>query len=40
EYALTDNIKITPGVIVITAPDYNEDNSPLVIGTIRTTFTF
>lgn len=40
EYALTDNIKITPGVIVITAPDYNNDNSPLVIGTIRTTFTF
>jgi hypothetical protein len=40
EYALTDNIKITPGVIVITAPDYNDDNSPLVIGTLRTTFTF
>jgi Carbohydrate-selective porin, OprB family/S-layer homology domain len=40
EYALTDNIKITPGVIVITAPDSNDDNSPLVIGTIRTTFTF
>jgi hypothetical protein len=40
EYALTDNIKITPGVIVITAPDYNNNNSALIIGTIRTTFTF
>jgi hypothetical protein len=40
EYALTDNIKITPGVIVVTTPDSDDDNSPLVIGTIRTTFTF
>lgn len=40
EFALTDNIHITPGVIVITAPDYDDRNSPLVIGTIRTTFTF
>jgi hypothetical protein len=40
EYALTENIKITPGVIVITAPNSNDDNSPLIIGTIRTTFTF
>ncbi len=40
EYAVNDNIAITPGIIIITSPDYNNDNSTLVIGTIRTTFTF
>ncbi|PSF35054.1 hypothetical protein C7H19_18055 [Aphanothece hegewaldii CCALA 016] len=40
EYAITDNIKVTPGVIVITAPDYNNNNATLVIGTVRTTFSF
>ena len=37
---LTDNIAITPGAIWITAPDFNTDNDDIVIGTIRTTFTF
>ena len=37
---LTDNIAVTPGVIWITAPDFNNDNKDIVIGTIRTTFTF
>ncbi|MBE9127680.1 iron uptake porin [Coleofasciculus sp. LEGE 07092] len=40
QYQVTDNIAITPGVIWITAPDHNSDNSDLVIGTIRTTFSF
>ncbi|MGK7876957.1 MAG: carbohydrate porin, partial [Xenococcaceae cyanobacterium] len=40
EFAFTDDIKITPGIIVITSPDYNNDNSTLVIGSIRTTFNF
>jgi hypothetical protein len=40
QWALTDNIAITPGLIVITSPNYNDRNSTLVIGTIRTTFTF
>lgn len=40
QYKLTDNISITPGVVWITAPDSNDDNDDLVIGTIRTTFTF
>ncbi|MEG3438337.1 iron uptake porin [Pannus brasiliensis CCIBt3594] len=40
QWAITNNIAITPGLIVITAPDYNDNNSTLVIGTIRTTFTF
>jgi hypothetical protein len=40
QYQITDNIAITPGIIWITAPDHNNDNSDLFIGTIRTTFTF
>jgi hypothetical protein len=40
QFLLTDNIAITPGVIWITAPGFNNDNDDLVIGTIRTTFTF
>jgi hypothetical protein len=40
QYPVTDNIQITPGIIVVTSPNGNNDNSPLVIGTIRTTFTF
>lgn len=40
QYQLTDNIAITPGVIWITAPNSNDDNEDLVIGTIRTTFSF
>jgi hypothetical protein len=40
QYAVNDNISITPGVLVITSPDYSDSNSTLVIGTIRTTFTF
>ncbi|MBD2395730.1 carbohydrate porin [Cyanobacterium aponinum FACHB-4101] len=40
QYALNDNISITPGVVVVTNPANNTNNDPLVIGTIRTTFTF
>ncbi len=40
QYQLTDNIAITPGVIWLTAPDHNNRNDDIVIGTIRTTFTF
>ncbi len=40
EYPLNDNISITPGIIIITSPDYDDSNESLVIGTIRTTFTF
>ena len=40
KYQLTDGIAITPGVIWITAPGQNADNSGAVIGTIRTTFLF
>ncbi|MFE1748010.1 iron uptake porin [Coleofasciculus sp. H7-2] len=40
QYQVTDNIAITPGVIWLTAPDHNNRNDDIVIGTIRTTFTF
>jgi hypothetical protein len=40
QYVVNNNIQITPGIVVITAPDNDDRNSPLVIGTIRTTFTF
>lgn len=39
-YQLTDNITITPGLIWLTAPNHNETNDDIVIGTIRTTFEF
>ena len=40
QFKLSDNISITPGLIWLTAPDHNKDNSDLVIGVVRTTFTF
>ncbi|MDX2214533.1 MAG: iron uptake porin, partial [Oculatellaceae cyanobacterium bins.114] len=38
--AVTDNIDITPGIIWLTAPNHNEDNDDIFVGTIRTTFRF
>ncbi|MEH2374040.1 iron uptake porin [Nostoc sp.] len=40
QYSLSDNISITPGIIWLTAPDHNNQNDDIVIGTVRTTFTF
>jgi len=40
QYQITDNIAITPGVIWITNPNFNERNADLVIGAIRTRFAF
>jgi hypothetical protein len=40
QYKLTDNITITPGVIWLTSPDHNNDNNDVVIGALRTTFSF
>jgi hypothetical protein len=40
EYPFNDNISFTPGILVITSPDYDGSNAPLVIGTLRTTFRF
>ena len=41
QYQVNDNIAITPGVVWITEPDSNtQDTDDLVIGTLRTTFSF
>lgn len=40
QFQLSENIAVTPGLIWLTAPDHNNDNSDLVIGVVRTTFTF
>lgn len=39
-YQLTDNISVTPGVYWLTAPNHDTRNGGIVVGTIRTTFTF
>jgi hypothetical protein len=40
EYRVSDNISITPGVIWLTAPNHNNDNNDVLIGAVRTTFSF
>lgn len=41
QYQINDNIAITPGVVWITEPDSAvQNNNNLVIGTVRTTFSF
>ncbi|MDJ0898586.1 MAG: iron uptake porin [Xenococcus sp. MO_188.B8] len=40
QYKITDYISVTPGIVWITAPNNNNNNEDLVIGAIRTTFTF
>jgi hypothetical protein len=39
-YQLTDNISITPGVIVIFEPTHTPASDTITIGALRTTFTF
>lgn len=39
-YALTDNIDVTPGMLVIFNPEHNNDNPTEYVGTLRTTFRF
>ncbi len=39
-YNLNDNIMITPGAYVIWNPNQNDANETIVVGAIRTTFTF
>ncbi len=40
KFAVNDNISITPGVIVVTNPDNNDDNDTAVLGVLRTVFKF
>lgn len=37
---LTDNIAVTPGLLVILNPEHNDNNDTIYVGTFRTTFTF
>ncbi|KAB8334162.1 hypothetical protein SD80_006875 [Scytonema tolypothrichoides VB-61278] len=37
---LTNNIAVTPGVLVIFNPEHNDRNDTVYVGTLRTTFTF
>ncbi|MBA3922438.1 MAG: iron uptake porin [Nostocaceae cyanobacterium] len=37
---LSDNLSLTPGVIVVLHPDHNSANEPLVVGALRATFRF
>ncbi len=37
---LSDNIAITPGLLVIFNPEHNSDNDTVYVGTVRTTFKF
>ncbi|MGK7928157.1 MAG: carbohydrate porin, partial [Spirulina sp.] len=39
-WRISDNIAITPGVIVIFNPSHNTDSDTIAIGAIRTTLTF
>jgi carbohydrate-selective porin OprB len=40
KFRLSPNVLITPGLIWLTAPGHNDNNDDIIIGTIRTTFTF
>ncbi|KOP26255.1 hypothetical protein AMR41_11385 [Hapalosiphon sp. MRB220] len=39
-YQLTDNIALTPGLLVILNPEHNDNNDTVYVGTLRTTFSF
>ncbi|HYX13738.1 MAG TPA: iron uptake porin [Nostoc sp.] len=40
KFKLSDNIQVTPGVLVIFNPEHNDTNDTIYVGTLRTTFTF
>ena len=40
KYPILKNITITPGAIVLFSPNQNSDNDTIVIGALRTTFSF
>lgn len=39
-FQATDNIAITPGLLVITNPEHDKNNDTIYVGTVRTTFRF
>jgi hypothetical protein len=40
KYQLTDKVSVTPGLIWITSPGQSKGNNDIVVGTVRTTFSF
>ena len=40
KYKVSDNIQVTPGLLVIFNPEHNDANNTEYVGTLRTTFTF
>ena len=39
-YRLNKNISLTPGIVWITAPNQDADNEDIVVGSIKTIFSF
>lgn len=39
-FNINKNIAITPGIVIITNPEHNNDNDTIYLGTLRTTFSF
>lgn len=39
-YSVNNNISITPAIIWLTAPNHNDGNDDIIVGVIRTTFSF
>lgn len=37
---VSDNIQVTPGLLVIFNPEHNDNNDTIYVGTLRTTFSF
>ncbi|QLE50626.1 hypothetical protein FD724_22685 [Nostoc sp. C057] len=40
KFKVSDNIQVTPGLLVIFNPEHNDANDTIYVGTLRTTFTF
>ncbi|MGJ0606789.1 iron uptake porin [Cylindrospermopsis raciborskii] len=40
QFKVNDNITVTPGLIWLTAPNHNKQNDSVIIGALRTTFSF
>jgi carbohydrate-selective porin OprB len=40
QFPINDHISITPGLIYLLNPNHDSDNSNIIVGVVRTTFTF
>jgi hypothetical protein len=40
KYQVVDNLSVTPGIIIITAPNQDSANPDIIVGVVRTTFSF